>query len=364
MPITIQHGPVGAIARLALETGRGRRRSRERELRVSRDLQIAQLSLASQSRGIAGRRPQTFALQRAGARQIARQQPDTLGQRRELRRFVAEAKSAGIFTPDQIKQAEIFANLGDATATRSILGKLPKTLDAARPTARQKELTRQSTAIEGMLQKSTAPHREELNEINRRISLRFPDAESQQKAEMGGVLLPEDIRVQFLNDFARRRQLQGLITQQEQQTEAIQQGLQMGFTISDQKARVLKEVTARQRSAAAVRRAEIRRVNRIEGRNQRTIENELRPLRGRLKIDVWADPDKETARTNKVRTRIAELERELKASFARQDAALGLTPGTRGMTPEEENAAMDAVLAETGGDVEAAMRLWNERSIQ
>lgn len=99
---------------------------------------------------------------------------------------------------------------------------------------------------------------------------------------------------------------------------------------------------------------------RIEKRNQRHIERQITVEERQLKIDPYVDPTQENIRVEKVKVKIKGLEDQLKASYQREDAALGM--GTiRQPTSTEENALMDKLLAETGGDVAAAKRLWTER---
>lgn len=104
-----------------------------------------------------------------------------------------------------------------------------------------------------------------------------------------------------------------------------------------------------------------------EKRTQRHIEREIAKEERKLKIDPYADAVKEKARVDAAEKKIAQLEIALKASWAREDAALGLRAAPvqiKQITSAEEDALMDKYLAETKGDVEAAKRLLAERSGQ
>ena len=106
--------------------------------------------------------------------------------------------------------------------------------------------------------------------------------------------------------------------------------------------------------------AEVMAVQRVEKRNQRDIERRLDKEQRKLKVDPYADPAREKIRTDRAEKEIKALEDKLKASYKREDEALGVAVPRR-MTPAEENAYMDALLVETRGDVPAAMRLMAER---
>ena len=106
-------------------------------------------------------------------------------------------------------------------------------------------------------------------------------------------------------------------------------------------------------------------VKHVEKRNQRRIERLIVAEERKLKTDPYGDPTKEKVRVDAAEREITKLEAALKASYAREDAALGLgtTPvQIKQITSAEEDALMDRYLAETNGDIEAAKRLLAERS--
>ena len=356
MPITVRQTPVGTLGQLAVMAGQ----VRGQQLRMGRDIQLLSITRAAQSRAWAideAARDRAFALQRAGAAQIAEQRPvtpDTQAQRQKLQQFVSEAKATGIYDLKQIKQMEIFAKVGDEQAVRSIAGRLPTPTPVEKPTARQKELNRQSRAFGGITQETLAPLQKELTEVNRQISARYESKEIQEFVEKKPERLPPNIREKFLKMFSRRRELEAQISQVRGQAEQIQQSLSLGFTIPEQTLRKAQRISKEQQTKIAA-------VKRIEGRNQRRIEQQLAIEEQRLKVDPYADPAKEKIRVDKVSERITKLKTDLKASYAREDAVLGRAGIPKQMTPNEENALMDAYLAETKGDVQAAMRLMAER---
>ena len=360
MPITIRHGPVRALGRLAILAGR----AQGQQIRISRDMQITNMALAAQDRaaalGAAATRDRSrdFAIQEAAAARIAKQRPARIDmkQRQQLRRTISQAKASGIYRPEQIKQMQIFADLGDVSGLRTTLGALPKPLAEIKPSAKQKELIRQSQALGEVTQQVIMPLQQELAEINRQISTRYEESATQQIVEERPEWIPKKDRERFQELFARRRELSDQVSQIERQTVQTQQRIQLGFTIPEQEYRRLQQISKKQKT-------KIDAIKRVEKRNQQRIERQLVAEERKLKIDPYVDPTKETIRIEEVQTKIDGLEDELKESYRREDEALGITM-PRQMTPGEENAYIDALLAETGGDIEAAKRLAIERGSQ
>lgn len=346
--IIVRQAAVGTLGRLAVMAGQ----ARGRQLQAGRDIQFTQIALAAQDRAAAMRAAasdRAFAMQRAAATQIARQRPttpDTRAQQQRLRQFVSEAEAADIYDPRQIKQMQIFADLGDERAVRSIAGQLP----LIKPPARQKELMRQSRAFSGITQQTINPLQRELTDINRQISTRYGGATTQQWVEERPEVIPEKDRGRFQKLFARRRELSAQVSQVEQQAEQVQQRIQLGFTIPRQESLRLQQLTKK-------REAEIAAVKRIEKRNQRRIERQIAVEERQLKIDPYADPITEQVRVGKVRERIEKLEADLKASFAREDIILGGTPVSRRMTLSEATARTDEAIAEAIGDPQRIRRI-------
>ena len=106
-------------------------------------------------------------------------------------------------------------------------------------------------------------------------------------------------------------------------------------------------------------------VKHIEQRNQRRIERQLAVEERKSKLDPYADPEQEKVRVDLAQKRIKELEAELQASYQREDVVFGLGPHQiaprKQLTSAEERAIADMYLAEAGGDVEVAKRLYAER---
>jgi len=133
-----------------------------------------------------------------------------------------------------------------------------------------------------------------------------------------------------------------------------------------------------------------RAIKHTEKRNQRRIERQLTAEERKLRVDPYAEPGPEKIRVEKAEKKIIELEAALQASYQREDTALGVgiqpqaTGAARGpsvpeekldvlerpsavsilkrLTSAEEDALMDMYIAETKGDIEAAKRLWAERT--
>lgn len=358
MPITVRHTPVGALGQAALAAGQ----ARAAQMQASRDFQLTSMAASAQHQaaarqqaaGISERaREHAFSLQRAAATQMVRQRPATpatLDQRQKLQKTVSEAKAAGIYDPMQIKQMQIFADIGDESAVRSILGRLPEP-SAKRPTARQKELTRQMGAFSDITQKTLAPIQQELASINSQISARYEGAEIQRFVESNPMHIPETERKRFQKMFARRRELGTQIEAVGQEAEQVQDQISLGFSIPEQAMQNMRRASKR-------RQADIDMIKRTEGRNQKRTERKIAVKQRELKRNPYADPDKEDPRIEKVKSEIEKLEEELSASYAREDAVLG---GARQSTTREDTDLVAQLIAETGGDIEAAKRLYELR---
>lgn len=247
MPITVRHTPVGALGKLALLAGR----ARGRQISAAQDLQFTSMAMAAQNQaaqiGVANNR--TFAMQRAGANRIVKQRPvgpTTLETQRKLRRTVAEAQSAGIYSPAQIKQLEIFANLGDESGVRSLLGKLPQ------ETARRRELGAQLEAVTKISQGSIADTQRQLDVVNEQLGLRFTP-EMQELLRANPALLDTvDPEIQDLLSQQERLEQQGTAIQT--RATRTQQLIRMGISIPEQmtlegrqQEKISKEEAARQK---------------------------------------------------------------------------------------------------------------------
>jgi len=434
MPITVRHGAVGALGQLAVQAGQ----ARGQEIRLGRGIQLSNMIFASGERGadVAANRAEkeadrAFALQRAGAAQIARQsnEPDATLHRQKLRQTVDEAKASGIFDPRQIKQMQIFADLGDDQAIRSLLAQPPTQTQAARatsaakqaeaerlglqkavsdaakqaeaerlglqkavsdaeqtgafspaaiaqarifanlgdpvglrgvlgnkvdlpgPSVRLRELQRQSKVVSDIGTDDIAALQEQITEVGEQIaqqSFLLLLAQLEQTGQGGA-------NREAIEALRKHRDiLVGQVSAVRGQVRETQKQIALGFTVAQQEDRAAMRESREQKAKAAA-------VQQVEKRNQRRIEREIASQERRLRVDPYGDTAGEKARVDKASERIRELEKDLDASFDREDAALtGRVAGSRRL-PSEENAIIDALLLETGGDVDAAKRLAEQR---
>ena len=417
MPITVRHGAVGALGQLAVQAGQ----ARGQEIRLGRGIQLSNMIFASGERGadVAANRAEkeadrAFALQRAGAAQIARQsnEPDATLHRQKLRQTVDEAKASGIFDPRQIKQMQIFADLGDDQAIRSLLAQPPTQTQAARatsaakqaeaerlglqkavsdaeqtgafspaavaqarifanlgdpvglrgvlgnkidlpgPSVRLRELQRQSKVVSDIGTDDIAALQEQITEVGEQIAQRSKLSPAQlERTGQGGYVANREA-IEALRKH--RDILVGQVSAVRGQVRETQKQIALGFTVAQQEDRAAMRESREQKAKAAA-------VQQVEKRNQRRIEREIASQKRRLRVDPYGDTAGEKARVDKASERIRELEKDLDASFDREDAALtGRVAGSRRL-PSEENAIIDALLLETGGDVDAAKRLAEQR---
>lgn len=305
MPFVVQHTPVGLLTRLAVEAGQVRRQ----DIQAQRDIQIQQMAWARAERGadIAARRAeqqqaqafalrraeqaQTFALQRVGAARIARERPVTekaVIDREQLRQTVLEAKEAGIYRPEQIKQMKIFADLGDAPGVRRVLGNLP------RPTARRQELQRQTEVVTQIATGSIKPLQEQLDMVEKQLYERFTPETVQLFRERPEYMetAPEETR----ELMEQQQQLRDQITQIQQQTAQTQQMLRIGVSIPEQMA------------ARAGREAQVAKILIDEHKRQTAAATGI-TQRQKLAIDVVRDARKDERR--RINKDITNLDSEM-----------------------------------------------------
>jgi hypothetical protein len=256
MPITVRQALAGPLGRLAIRAGE----VRGQQIQAARDIQLTSIAAAAQSRAWeidAAARNRAFALQRAGAAQIAKQrevEPDTRAQRQRLQKFVSEAEEAGIYEPAQLKQMQIFANLGDAAAVRSIAGKL------SQPTVRRRELQQQLEAVTetgrsgvSKIQRQLDTVNNQWNKVTGQLGKQFTPGTQQlflERPEYMKTVSPDVqkllIRQQQLDE--QRQQLKGQIAAVTERTAKMGQMIQMGMSIPEQvafetrqKAQLVKE---------------------------------------------------------------------------------------------------------------------------
>ena len=290
MPITIRHTPVGALGRLAVQAGQ----ARGAQVRAAQDIQFTSMALAAQDRaaqiGLAAR-DRSFALQRAASSQVARQRkvaPDALAQRQKLRRVVSEAKAADIYEPAQIKQAQIFANLGDMNAVRSILGKI------SQPSARRRELGEQLKAVTKIGGEATSALQKQVNAIGDKLGERF-NPFAQRFLRENPQFADEEAKALFAQQDRITEQINEINTEMTR----VGKGLQLGISIPEQRAfEVREEVQADRQEAAEFKRM----MDRAKGVGKLTEQEELA-------IDVMRDQERDKRRA--IGKEIARQSKEL-----------------------------------------------------
>ena len=248
MPIKIKYGAVGALGRAAVSAGR----AAASQMQASRDIQITSMALAAQSQkwqiearereGLANR---AFAMQQAAAKSIGARRPatgDALAERQQLRRSAAEAKASGIYTPVQVRQMEIFADLGDATGFRGIASRVEK------PSSRRTELQKQAIASGTSAQKNIDVLQRRLGEVKERISRYSPEA---RKMFAGDPELFKLAPPEMQGLFAQGQQLEEQIENIRQDTAAKQQLYALGVDTAQQEALGMRKQAQISRSEAA-----------------------------------------------------------------------------------------------------------------
>ena len=333
MPITVRQSLAGLVGQLAVQAGQ----VRGRQLQMARDFQLTSLMRAAQERGadVAARRVErerdrVFAIQRAGAAQIARQrpvEPDILAQRQRLKQFVSEAEAAEIYEPAQLKQAQIFANLGDTRMVQSILGKLPQ------PTARRRELEEQLTAVTEIGRRETSELQKQLDIVTSKLDKQFTPATQRLLRERPEYM--ETVSPDVQESLALQQQLGGQIAAIRGRTATMGQRLELGLSIPEQMAfetrqeaqlarqediehkRILQqareagELTEREELAIDVMRDRERDIRTAINKEISRLAATLAPFE-----DEADDPDKHAERIKPVQEQIRQLELERVKSFA------------------------------------------------
>jgi len=275
MPITVRQAIPGALGRLAVMAGQ----ARGQQLQASRDIQFTQMALAAQDRAAARQEAasnRAFAMQRAAATQMAKQRPvtpDLQERRRKLRQFVSEATAADIYDPRQIKQMQIFADLGDKKAVESIASELPPV------SVRRQEIQQQLKAVTKMGQRDVSAIQQQLAAVNEQLGQKFDPSMQQYLREN-----PE-----FMAKFTTP-EIQKLMTQQQQleeQTAAVRertirmgQMLQLGLTVPEQMAFEARQEAQIEKQEAVQQRLELQRAGKVGGLTERE-ELTISMIRGR-----------------------------------------------------------------------------------
>jgi len=331
MPITVRQTPVGALGRLAVMAGQ----ARAQQLQMGRDIQLMSMTMAAGERGadIAAQRAateQAFNLQSAAAAQIARQRPvtpDVQAQRQNLRQFVSKAETAKIYEPRQIKQAKIFADLGDEEAVRSILGRLP---EGIKPTARRRELQEQLAAVTKMGERDISGVQQQLDVINEQLRKQF-DPEAIEFLRKNPRFA--DPKTQKL--FDQQQELEEAAAQIAKRTAETGQLIQMGLSIPEQMALEARQEAQLIKQKETEERLEIQRtrgaggltereelaidVMRDRERDQRTvIDREIARLSKDLAPFKDEDEDDHTERIKPIQKQIQQLSLKQIASHGRE----------------------------------------------
>ena len=336
MPITVRQTPVGALGQLAVMAGQ----ARAQQLQMGRDIQLMSITMAAQAReaDVTARRAateQAFKLQRAAATQIAKQRPvtpDMRTRRQELRRFVSGAETAGIYEPRQIKQARIFADLGDEQAVRSILGKLP---EIAKPTARRRELQEQVKAVTEIGKSEISEFQEQLDTITKQLEKRFTPGMQKLLRERPELMATVSPDVQ--ESLVQQQQLEEQISETRERTTGMKQMLQLGLAVPEQMAFEARQEAQTIKQQEAKERLQIQRARGVGGltereelaidllrdreRDQRTVINrEITRLSKDLApfTDEADDPEAHAERIKPIQAQIRQLSLERMASHGRE----------------------------------------------
>lgn len=331
------------------------RQLRQQESRMSRDMQLTQMMMAAQERGAseaAARVAQgeAFRLQSALASQRARvrpETPDVQAQRRELRQVVGKAEASGIYTPAQIKRMKIQADMGDTQAIRISLAKEERPTPS---TQLERELKRQTKVYDDIAKAGAKKLQSELEGIQAEVS-KDPNSAAlitKRQEIVGRITQAEEFHAE-----RKRRLLMGIsIPKQEEMADrrAYRESLQ---------ADRLRKIEATK--TAQMFRAERKRINDREKRNQSTIEKQRdRNYNHFRKLDpTMMSPEEYRTERDKFFRVDRQLREALGASQARQDAGITAattltTPQEPTQTPNEETAAMDALIQKHKGNLQAA----------
>lgn len=356
MPIKVKHGAVGALGRAAVSAGQ----AKASQMQASRDIQITSMALAAQSQkwqiesrereGLANR---AFAMQQAASKSIAARRPatgDALAKRQQLNRAVADAEKTGIYSSRQIKQMGIFANMGDVSGVRSILARREEKPPVTRETARRRELTAQTIAIEEKKQALLEPRYKELVGIEAELSKRYPRKESWKTLAENPSLIPEHLREKFTGMLARRPELVKNILDIEKGASPVLQGLREGKTVAQQQAQRLKVAeTAIRNELVTI------------GRDQKRIDARLTQISREVKRDIYAEPAKENARIKTLGVEKKDLLKKRSVLDTRQNQLLGVSAGRRLISGDEEDARYDNLIATMGGDAAGIRQQYEQR---
>ena len=228
MPIKIKYTPVGALGQAAVSAGR----AAASQMQASRDIQLTSMAMAAQSQkwqiearereGLANR---AFAMQRAASTGVARRPVtgDALAERQQLNRAVADAKATGAYTPVQLAQMQIAANLGDKVAFRGIMSKVEE------PSARRQELGKQAVTVEAIANKGIGVIQRRIDALNKQMEKNF-SPEAQQFLRENPRFAPSEVKAAFTEQQRLEDEIRGI---QERAGEKLQ-ALGLGVDIPQQ----------------------------------------------------------------------------------------------------------------------------------
>lgn len=334
MPIVVRHTPVGAISRAAVMAGQ----ARGRQLQASRDIQLTSMALAAQSQRFAiearereRAADRAFAIQRAATAQMAKRRPvtgDALARRQQLRQATKEAEASGAYTPIQLRQMKIFADLGDPVGFRSIAGRVEQ------PSARRQELQRQAVAVGEIAQKNIDVVQRRIDAISTRLGKDFSPEAQQFLRENPQFATPEV--QQALN---QQRALGEEIVKIQQGAAAKQQALDLGISVSQQMVFGAREQIRLSRTEAAeqkridkqiadaekltaIQRADISTERRHAKEIRDDYDREIALLRREFGQYEDEDDDDYAVREQSLWNRIAEFEGKKMTSFAEEREAI------------------------------------------
>ena len=227
MPIVVRHTPVGALGRAAVMAGQ----AQASQLQASRDIQLTSLAMAARSQAEARldrnyQSDRAFAKQQAATSPRARRQPETddaLAERQQLNRAVADAKATGAYTPVQLAQMQIAANLGDKVAFRGIMSKVEE------PSARRQELGKQAVTVEAIANKGIGVIQRRIDALNKQMEKNF-SPEAQQFLRENPRFAPSEVKAAFTEQQRLEDEIRGI---QERAGEKLQ-ALGLGVDIPQQ----------------------------------------------------------------------------------------------------------------------------------
>lgn len=329
------------------------RQLRQQESRMSRDMQLTQMMMAAGERGAseaAARVAQreAFRFQSALASQRARVQPgapDIQAQRQDLRQVVKEAEASGIYTPAQIKRMRIQADMGDRQAVRVSLATEER---PAPSTQLERELIRQTKVYDEIAKAGAKKLQSELEKVQAEI---LKDPNSAALIAKRQEIADRIVKAEEFHAERKRGLLQGITIPQLEEIADRREYREQRRTDRLQRTEAIK--------AAQVWRAERKRINDREKRNQSTIEKQRdRNFSHFRKLDpTMMSPEEYRRERNKFFRVDRQLREALGKSQTRQDvgiAAVAPVPQEPIQTPSEATAAMDALLQKHKGNLQAA----------